>query len=233
MTVDLGLLGFALSLGAFTFFSPCAVALLPSYLAFYAGTGPGAREASGPRQGLVFGSAAAAGILVLFALGGVLIYALRTRWPVLSSADLLAGFTWIGTAVGAGLVVLGVLMLLDRAPSVTVPVRAPQQRTMLGMAGFGAAYALASMGCTLPLFFGLLGALAASSPLESLAAVLAFGAGIAGLMLAVGFAGGLAEGTLRGRLRRWTHRVRLASGVLLVLAGLYVLEFYLDLTPLV
>jgi cytochrome c-type biogenesis protein len=236
--VDLAMLAFAFSLGVGTFFSPCAVALVPAYVAYFTATGDPEAEQRSDRaaasllDGLRFGSAAAAGVLGIFALGSLLIYLLRRRLGAVDSAQLLSTFTAAGVAVGIGLVVLGLLMLTSRAPKLALPVQAPKQRTLAGMAAFGVVFAVASMGCTLPLFFGLIGAALAQPVLTSVGMLLAFGGAIAGLLLAVSVGLALAEDKVKPLLGQAARHVGTVGGLLLVAAGLYTINFYLDIVPL-
>lgn len=232
MALDPVTLSFAFTTGVLTFFSPCAVGLIPAYVGYFTGladehgTERSTREAA--LAGARFGGAAALGILVLFSLGGALIYVLRSRFS-LASTTLLTTVEALGLAVGVGLVVLGVLMLAARAPSITLPVRAPRERTPLSMMAFGVVFAVASMGCTLPLFFAAVLQPALQDALSGLTAFVAFGAGIASLMFGVAVAMSVAEETARARLVQVMPYVRPVSGVVIVLAGLYVVYYYLTL----
>jgi cytochrome c biogenesis protein CcdA len=152
----LGDLAFAFLLGLGTFFSPCAVALVPSYLAYYAGRPAGS---VGPGRaawdGLRVGAAASGGVLATFAVLALALYVVRSRLDV-PSASLLGGFAVLGLLIGLVFVVLGVLMASGRSPGITVRLRAPRARTPAAMAGWGALFAAGSMGCSLPLALALL-----------------------------------------------------------------------------
>lgn len=232
MAVDLALVSFALTAGALAFFSPCAVALLPAYAAFFAGTDDGARStARSTLAGLRFGSAAAAGAAGLFVLGAGGVYVLRTQLGLVGGAQLQGAFSGVGAAVGVGLIALGALMLADRGPRVSLPLRAPERRTVSAMAVFGAAFALASMGCTLPLFLGVLGAALQQPALGSALVLGGYGVGLAGLLLVASVALAVAEAWARERVRAVQRYVRPVSGAVLVLAGLYVVNYYLEVVP--
>lgn len=235
MVVDVGAVLLALSAGAGAFFSPCAVALLPGYAAFFLGLEDEAREPSTTRAagaGLRFGAAAAGGAAGLFALGALGVYVVRTQLDWVASAALGTTFTWAGVAVGLGLVALGGLMFADRAPRLRLPLSAPTRRTAPAMAAFGAVFALASMGCTLPIFLTIVG-LALAQPALGAAAVLgAYGLGLSGLLLVGSLALALAEDWTLGKLRAVRGYVKPVSAALLVLAGLYVVNFYLEVVPL-
>jgi cytochrome c biogenesis protein CcdA len=242
MPVDLGLVTFALGVGAATFFSPCAAGLLPAYVAFFAGVAgdgdDGVREEDDRDvlpallEGARFGAAAAAGALALFAVGTLAVYLLRARLGLLDSQDLLGAFTGLGLAVGLSLVGLGVLLLADRAPTISLPLRAPSRRTGPAMAAFGALFALGSMGCTLPVFLGVLGAALAAGPVGGSFVLAAYGIGLSGLLLVASAALAAAEDRAKAVLRRAQRVTKPASGALLVLAGLYVVAYYADVALL-
>lgn len=235
MAVDVAAVLFALSAGAGAFFSPCAVALLPGYAAFFVGLEGDERPASTARAtgaGLRFGAAAAAGAAGLFAVGAFGVYLVRTRLEWAASTALGTTFTWAGVAVGVGLVAVGALMFADRAPQLRLPLSAPTRRTMPAMAAFGAVFALGSMGCTLPIFLTIVG-IALSQPGLGAALVLgAYGVGLSGLLLVGSLGLALAEDATQRWLRAVRGYVKPVSATLLVIAGLYVVNFYLEIVPL-
>lgn len=107
-------------------------------------------------------------------------------------------------------------------------VGAVQVRGITGYAAYGIAYGLASLGCTLPVFIGVVGT---SLQLHGIAAAVGqfmlFGAGmgavLTGLTLATAWFG---DGIIR-RIRHLTRYVAWASAVLLWLAGAYVVYYWL------
>lgn len=230
MVVDPVLIGLAFSAGVATFFSPCSVGLVPAYLAYYVGLD---EPADDPRQAVVagarFGGAAAAGILAVAAGAGLVLYVLRSLLAVPSS--LLGDGVWgLGVLVGVVLVGLGALMVAGRG-SVSLPLRAPESKTVAGMAGFGVVFALASIGCTLPVFFFIVAQALFAGPIGGLVAFLVYGAGLAGLTLAIGIALSVAREQARDAIRRVLPHVKTAAGVLVAAAGVYTLYVYLWLVP--
>lgn len=229
MGVDVGLVVFALGVGAATFFSPCAVALLPAYAAFFAGTGgddPAPSLRASAWGGLRFGTAAAVGAALVFAVGAALVYLLRTRLGLLGSRDLLAAGTGVGIVVGLALVALGLLMLADRGPSLSLPVQAPRSRTVPAMVAFGGLFALGSIGCTLPVFLGVVGAALSQDSLGGTATLAAYGLGLSGLLLVGSLGLAVAEERVSRLLREARRHTRVVSGVLLVAAGVYIIVYY-------
>lgn len=232
-------LGLAFSAGVATFFSPCSIALLPAYVGAFLGldTDPTpdqehlhADPLKAAGAGARFGGAAALGILLVFVLVGTTVLVLRRA---LNVPPTLLGETvrWIAVGVGGLLVLLGVLMLLDRAPSLHVPLQAPQRKTTFGMLAFGAVFALGSMGCTLPIFLAMVAQAMAQSLLGGFVTFLVYGAGVAALMLAASVALGIAQEEARTLLRNATRYVKPTSAIVLVAAGVYVVAYYLLLLP--
>ncbi|MDG5760892.1 cytochrome c biogenesis protein CcdA [Natronococcus sp. A-GB1] len=215
----LSTLAFALTAGVFTFFSPCAYPLLPGYVGFYVSQ-TDAEESSLTRavgRGLVAG----AGVLATF---GVLLGV--AFWI---GHSVLADITIFEALVGVALVGFGVLVLFDRAPSLSVAL--PKRRSgTLGFGLFGAGYALAAAGCVAPVFLGVV-ASAAALPAASGALVIGTYVGIVVLLmvsLTVATGMGLAAGA--GRLSAYGDTLRRVAGAVMILAGigqLYV-AFFLD-----
>ncbi len=223
------LLAVAFATGVATFFSPCSVALVPAYVAWFVGLDGSEAEgagAGGVRAGVRFGVASAGGILAVFLLFGALVLGLRA---VAGGTPAGVGEAARTLAVGVGvvLVVLGGLMLVDRSPSVSLPLRAPRERTVSGMVGFGAVFALGSLGCSLPLFLAVSAQALSAGPVGGVLTFLAYGLGVAVLMLAVAVLLTVARERTEAWVREAVPRVRVASGVLLVAAGGYVLWYYL------
>jgi cytochrome c biogenesis protein CcdA len=133
--------------------------------------------------------------------------------------------------IALGVVALGVVQMLDiRMPSLVLPFGFAADRGMpVGIAVFlyGFGYALASTGCTLPLYVSI-----TVLPLTSgfsgaaLLTFLAFAAAMAILMLITTLLVGLARRELLTAFQRWTGWIKRASGAVLILAGLYLGYYY-------
>lgn len=211
-------LGFLAGIGGF--FAPCAFALFPGYVSYYLGaSGVGGSM----RRSIRLGLACAAGSASFFALVGIAI----TLIGGALSPYLIAAKPVIALAV----VALGVLQVLDvRMPSLALPLgvgaggRFPIAAAVF-LYGFG--YALASTGCTLPLYVSI-----TVLPLTSgfsgaaLLTFLAFASAMAVLMLITTLLVGLAKQQLLVAFQQWTGWIKRASGAVLILAGLYLGYYY-------
>jgi cytochrome c biogenesis protein CcdA len=128
-------------------------------------------------------------------------------------------------------VALGVVQVLDvRMPSLALPLGVTAARgapvaVAVFLYGFG--YALASTGCTLPLYVSIT-VLPLTSGFSGAALVtfLAFAAAMAVLMLVTTVLVGLARQQLVVRFQRSAGWIKRASGVVLILAGAYLGYYY-------
>ncbi|WP_256403280.1 cytochrome c biogenesis CcdA family protein [Halorubrum salinum] len=199
---------FALAAGVATFFSPCAYPLLPGYVGFYVNS-VDAESASVLGAG-VRGVAAAVGVLATFALlAGATV---RVGYSTLSN------ITVFETLVGALLVVFGLLVAADRAPSLSVPL--PKRRAgVLGFGVFGAGYALAGAGCVAPVFLGVV-ARAIALPTETAVLIVGVYAGtVAVLMAATTVATGVGLVSNANRVMSHAGTLKRIAGAVMVIAG--------------
>lgn len=216
--LTLAAFGFVAGVGAF--FAPCAFALFPGYISYYltsVGTG---RETA--RRSLALGVTCAAGSAVFFALVGVTI----TLVGGAISSYLIATKPVIALAV----VVLGVVLIADvRVPSLGVPLGrfGAGLPPAAGLFLYGFGYALASTGCTLPIYVSII-----VLPLTSgfagaaLLTFVSFASAMALMMLLTSLLVGLAKASLLRRLQASTVWIKRASGVVLVAAGVYLGYYY-------
>ena len=142
-------MGLALSAGMVAFLNPCGFALLPSYIAHYLGGRTQSRTREGwwerGLQGLMLGGVVSAGFFTVFLLLG----------SVVSLAGTALGFyfPWATMILGLGLIVLGVFTLLGREFSLALSFQARSSRqSVFFYYLYGISYAIASCGCTLPIF---------------------------------------------------------------------------------
>ncbi len=216
-------LALALVAGALASVNPCGFPLLPAFLSFYVGADEDVLPRAPARiaQGLLVGLLVAAGFLAVFAVIGAPIAYGVTQ---LTSAIPWAGFS-IGVlmtvAAGAGLAGRAVYLSPKR------PLQIQRRRRPGTMVWFGAAYAICSLGCTLPIFVALVGAsLATASIFEGTIVFGAYALGMATMVMALSLGAALARNGLARRLKRLLpHMQRVASGLLLV-AGVYLTYYW-------
>jgi cytochrome c-type biogenesis protein len=220
--------GYGFVAGMVAAVNPCGFVLLPAYLGLYLGNdlhGPGRRRPT--RRAVVVSITVTVSFVLLFGLAGML--------AGLAASALTSALPWIGAAVGAGLILLGGVLAAGRDLSIRLGPRAARQlksavlaRGIAGYAAYGAAYGLASLGCTLPVFIGVVGT---SLQLHGIATAtgqfMLFGAGMGAVLTALTLGTAwFGDGVIR-RIRHLTRYVAWASAVLLWLAGAYVLYYWL------
>ena len=220
--------GYAFVAGMVASVNPCGFVLLPAYLAYYLGDDlgtPGRRRPTA--HALAVSATVTASFALLFGLAGIL--------AGLGASALTSSLPWIGSAVGVGLIVLAGALASGRELTVPLGPRMAQRfrtatrnRGLAGYAAYGAAYGLASLGCTLPVFLGVV---ATSLQLHGLADAIGqfvlFGIGM-GLVLAVLTiaTAWFGDGLIR-RAQAVRPYVGWASAVLLWLAGAYIVYYWL------
>lgn len=246
----LSLVGFAFTAGAFTFFAPCAYPLLPGYVSYYLGRstapgeGPTPDGGGHPAGGAASRRLSAALVLVLPApvasrvaravvvsalvsAGFFLVYGALAGVVAALGASLLADISVLELVVGALLVAMGTAMALGwdgPAPTVPLPKR---RRSAGGYLGFGVLYAAAAAGCTAPVFIAVALEALSTGPGLGLATFGAYAAGMSALMLGVTVGTALGRDALLVRLGGQAERIHRLAGVLLVLAGVVQLYFFL------
>jgi cytochrome c-type biogenesis protein len=217
-------LGVAFSLGVATFFAPCAVPLLPGYVAYFLGRdgveGP-------PSHGLGRRLGRAVGVAFVTSLGFLLVYVLLAAVVFALGSTVLGDVALLELGVGVVLIGVGAAMATGRRVAAPIHVRLPDRRRgPLGFFAFGVVYAVAAAGCTAALFVAVAGLAVAAGPLPGLAVVGAYAAGMAVLLLVVTVLTALGRGVVVRRLAAGGERLRRAAGVVLVIAGLVQLYYF-------
>lgn len=234
MVIDTFLVAFSLAAGAATFFSPCSVGLFPAYIGFFLSLDEGTRKGlsspnggSSPRgpvvqalSGVRLGLIASVGFLLLFlAAGGVV--------SLLGSQFLGPYLRWISIGIGVVIIALGWLQWAGKGLGISIPVRGPKNRTAFSIFAFGIGYALASLGCTLPVFLAtLFASLTAAGAWGTLLVLLAYGAGMGLVMVVVSASLAVSEEAAKTYVQRLVPLIKQASSLLLMVAGAVIVYFY-------
>lgn len=216
-------LSFAFSAGVFTFLAPCAYPLLPGYVAYFLGD-PGEGSATPPLATRLRRAVVVAGVT---SLGFFLVYAVLAGIASAVGASALSDVSTLELVVGTLLVVLGAGMATGRfQPSTHLPLP-ERRRSVGGFFAFGVVYAAAAAGCTAPLFVAIAGVALNAGPTGAVLLFGAYAAGMSLLMLAVTLLAALGRAAILRRLSASTGRLTRVAGVVLVLAGLVQLYYFL------
>lgn len=220
-------LALAFGAGLLAIANPCGFALLPGFLSLYiGGSEQGEPLLARTAQGFVVG------LVLSVSFGGVFVVAgLAVSAGLRPFLDLIP---WLAALIGAGLVVLGLMMLAGRHVGLT-----PASRIHVGVgvgstagyrrvALFGATYAIASLSCTLGIFLVVIGqALATANPWDVVAVFVAYAAGSSSILIALALSAALAKGALARTVHRLLPAVNRISGALLTASGLYLILYWL------
>jgi cytochrome c-type biogenesis protein len=224
-------LALAFSAGMVATVNPCGFALLPAYLSYFLGLEPGSTSAAAgalpaedgglPRapvvRALAVSVAVTLGFLVVFAVMGF-------AWSSISG---LIGrrLPWFTLAVGVLLVVLGVAMLRGFEPVLRLPKvqMSTDRRQLSSMFLYGVSYAIASLSCTIGVFIGIVSTtLEQESFLTGVSTFTAYGLGMGATLSILTIAVALARSGIVRAFRRVLPHMNTISGVLLIVAGLFV-----------
>ena len=209
--------------GGLATLNPCGFPLLPAFLSYYVGADDDRLPSAQTRvaQGLVAGLLVTAGFLGVFTVIGL---------PVsLGLTAIAPAVPWLGLGIGVVLVLVGLGSLagLKIAVPFHIGVRVPRAHRWAAMLTFGVGYGVASLGCTLPIFFVLLGASLTSSGVgATLVVFAAYGLGMAVVLMALAVGAALLREGIARRLRSLLPYARRIAGALLVVSGAYLVYYW-------
>lgn len=226
--MDAVALTFAFSAGMASAFNPCGVALLPSYLA-YLFLQKGHRPGEGGSHRAVLGVAAGAlmtlGFLVVFVAAGFIVsvaaQVLRTVLP------------WLTIAIGFVLIGVGLLLFTGRSPSwmrLSLPlVISPTAGKSVYHSFFlyGLAFAIASLGCTLPIFMVVVAQTFSGGIVHGLVGFILYALGMGIVIMALSVTVALAKETAERWLQSILPLVEKIGAALIAAAGIYLVYYWL------
>ena len=231
---NLAPLGFALAAGAVSAVNPCGFAMLPAYIGLYLGSGGAEKEtqASPLRKlgkALVVGGAVTAGLVLLFGLAGLVIgFGARSFVKEI--------LPWVGLAIGIGLTFVGAWMLgggklySNLATRASTHIGDPASLSVKGYFLFGISYGTASLSCTLPIFLTIVGtSFAASSIATSLGQYLLYSLGMGLVIMSLTLGIALFEGAMVGALRKAQPYVQPIGTWMMIVAGSYIVFYWLTI----
>ncbi len=229
---NLGLLaplGFAFAAGMASAVNPCGFAMLPAYLGLYLGSNQEAPPKHQLGKALLVGLSVTAGFVVLFGTAGLII-AIGARSAIVGILP------WLGLGIGIILAVTGAWMvgggklysgLAARAAS---RIGDPSQVSPKGYFLFGLSYGTASLGCTLPIFLTVVGTSLAVSDLgASFGQFLLYALGMGLVIMALTLGLAVAKGAMVGAVRKALPYVQPVGAWLMVIAGAYIVFYWLTL----
>ena len=180
-------------------------------------------------KGLKVGVSVTAGFIALFGAAGIII-GLGARAAVV---DILP---WLGLIIGITLAITGSWMVGGGKLYTGFAARAashmgdPGQINVRGYFLFGLSYGTASLSCTLPIFLSVIGtSFAVSSIATSLGQFLLYALGMGVVILALTLGVAFFKGAMVGALRKALPYIQPIGSWLMVVAGSYIVFYWLTI----
>ena len=217
---------FAFAAGLLSTVNPCGFAMLPAYLSFFMGLqeeeAPSRRALVG--RALKTGGMVSAGFLAVFGLVGLLVAIGSEAFREVVAE----GLSWVALFTGAAVVGLGVWLLLGNSIKINVPNFRTSTRShgAGSLFSFGISYGLASLSCAFPIFAGVIITGFGRGFGDGIVSTLAYGAGMAAVVMALTLGLALGKDSLVHRLRQVSRRFNQLAGVVLVLAGAFIVFYW-------
>lgn len=210
-------LAFALGAGMLATVNPCGFAMLPGYLTLVIAGGAESTRAARVGRALAASALMTAGFVAVFGIFGLLSLPLR--------GALQQYLPVVTLVIGVVMVVIGVLLLTGRELTLLLPkpARGAPSTRVVSMAGYGVAFAVASLSCTIGPFLAATGvALRGGDLTTGLTTFVAYALGMGLVVAVLAVAAALAGTAVATGIRRVLPYVPRIGGVLLLVTGAYV-----------
>jgi len=219
-----GRFAYHLGLGMLAAINPCGFAMLPAYLMYFLGlegSRPGSQRASVVRA-LIVSVSTSAGFIAVFLVVGTI--------ARLFTNSLVDNAKYISLVIGIVLIIFGCFMLAGWRPKfamLQIGQGKERTQTVRSMFGFGVAYAIASLGCTIPfLISSVFGSFSTKGYVSGVISTTLYGVGmgltVTGLTVTLAFASGGLLRVLRSAMRY----LDLVASVFLIATGMYLAWFW-------
>ena len=222
--------GYSFGAGMVSTVNPCGFSLLPTYLSLYLSGRDDGTTSSHPLlkgcKALLIGTAVTLGFTVLFSLVGVIIWA--------GGYILMQYLPWLGLLIGTILICLGLFLLAGKSIHSSLPARLANMIGNPASQGFntyflfGVGYGIASLGCTLPIFFVVVGSAIKSQGFSNgIFQFISYALGMGSVLTVLALSFALFKGGLATYMRRVLPYMGRVAGALLLVSGSYQVHYWL------
>ena len=229
-------LGFAYAAGMVSAVNPCGFVMLPAYLGLYLGVND--KDAAGVHplihifRALKVSGSVTLGFVVLFGAAGTLM-AVGARAAVVDILPYLGLVIGIALALTGSWMVGGGKLYSGFAAQAASRIGDPGQVNAKGYFLFGLSYGIASLSCTLPIFLSVIGTSFAVSEIgASLGQFILYAVGMGTVILALTLGMAFFKGAMLGTLRKVLPYVQPIGSWLMVVAGSYIVFYWLTIGDL-
>ena len=212
-------------LGIFAAFNPCGFAMLPAYLSYFLGIESkenDQRRLTTVARGLVVGLVMTMGFIAVFGTFGILFA------TAINQGDVQDYVSYVIVAIGVLLIPLGISMLLGRELNLRLPKmnKGTGSRNLGSVFMFGVSYAVVSLSCTVGIFIsGVSSSFSSDGVARGTGNFLAYGIGMGVVITFLTMSLALAKSNIAANMRRLLPYIGRISGVLLILAGIYMIDY--------
>ncbi len=229
-------LGFAYAAGMVSAVNPCGFVMLPAYLGLYLGVNDKDAGRVNPLlhvfRALKVGGAVTLGFVVLFGAAGILM-SVGARAAVVDILPYLGLVIGIALALAGSWMVGGGKLYTGFAAQAASRIGDPGQVNAKGYFLFGLSYGIASLSCTLPIFLTVIGtSFAVSTIADSLGQFILYAVGMGTVILALTLGMAFFKGAMLGTLRKALPYVQPIGSWLMVVAGSYIVFYWLTIGDL-
>lgn len=225
-------LGYAFIAGMVAAVNPCGFVLLPAWLSAYVSDRARTAGGSPVRHSISVALSLTGGVVVLFLVVGAVVAGVAGSFVV--------AFPWVGLGLGVLLTAVGGMIVAGRAMHFSLAddwtarlARGANEPSVRSYATYGVVYGLASLSCTLPAFLAVMAiSLLAGGFLAALIQFVLFGAGMAAVLATMTILVGWLARRAPGAMRRFARHAVRVSGALLLVAGGYLVYYWLSVWPL-
>jgi cytochrome c biogenesis protein CcdA len=208
----------------FAAINPCGFVMLPAYLMYFLGlegSRPGDQRAS-VKRALIVSISTSAGFIAVFLVIGTIVR--------LFTSSLVDKSRYISLVIGVAMIVFGCLMLAGWRPKLAMlQIGGGRERTqtVTSMFGFGVAYAVASLGCTLPLFVSsIFGTFTTKGYASGVVSTALYGVGMGLMVVALTVTLAFASGGLLRVMRGAMQYLDRVAAVFLIATGMYLAWYW-------
>ena len=229
-------LGFAYAAGMVSAVNPCGFVMLPAYLGLYLGVNDKDAGRVNPLlhvfRALKVGGSVTLGFVVLFGAAGILM-SVGARAAVVDILPYLGLVIGIALALAGSWMVGGGKLYTGFAAQAASRIGDPGQVNAKGYFLFGLSYGIASLSCTLPIFLSVIGTSFAVSEIgTSLGQFILYAVGMGTVILALTLGMAFFKGAMLGTLRKALPYVQPIGSWLMVVAGSYIVFYWLTIGDL-
>ena len=225
--IDIKLATLAFSAGLISFVNPCGFALLPVYITYYFKNEGLEKSVLWKRlfAGLIFGLMVSLGFVAVFLLIGVIVSYI--------GRSLLRYVGWFDLSIGILLIIIGFIYLFDLNTKINLnkltnfgeKLKSNKlNNRYLSFFLYGMGFAIASLGCTLPIFLLVVtSAIKASGFFNGVIIFLIYAAGMSFFMILFSLAVAFSKTIIEKTLKKWMPYTYKLGAVIVILAGAYLI----------